>query len=96
MFRSVVLKVLSSFAILSWRKREWVTLLCLLFVVWLLVSKLKRGCTGSSESTFVKMPHCWKSHVTAHIIQTEAHKVLNGSPETESQELRSRPRGYKT
>ena len=28
---------------------------------------LKRGCTGSPESTFVKMPHCWKSHVVAHI-----------------------------
>ena len=27
----------------------------------------KRGCTGSSESTLVKMPHCWKSHVAAHI-----------------------------
>ena len=27
---------------------------------------LRRGCTGSSESTHVKMPHCWKSHVTAH------------------------------
>ena len=26
---------------------------------------LKGGCTGSSEFTFVKMPHCWKSHVTA-------------------------------
>ena len=26
------------------------------------------GCTGSSESTLVKMPHCWKSHVTAHMI----------------------------
>ena len=25
----------------------------------------KGGCTGLSESTFVKMPHCWKSHVTA-------------------------------
>ena len=23
------------------------------------------GCTGSSESTLVKIPHCWKSHVTA-------------------------------
>ena len=22
---------------------------------------LKGGCTGSSESTLVKMPHCWKS-----------------------------------
>ena len=28
---------------------------------------LKGGCTGSSESTRVKMPHCWKSHVVAHI-----------------------------
>ena len=28
---------------------------------------LKGGFTGSSESTLVKMPHCWKSHVTAHI-----------------------------
>ena len=27
---------------------------------------LKGGCTGSSESTFVKMPHCWKSQFTAH------------------------------
>ena len=29
---------------------------------------LKEGYTGSSESTLVKMPHCWKSHVTAHIV----------------------------
>ena len=28
---------------------------------------LKRGCTGSSESIHVKMPHCWKSHVAAHM-----------------------------
>ena len=27
---------------------------------------LKGGGTGSSESTLVKMPHCWKSHVAAH------------------------------
>ena len=26
---------------------------------------LKVGCTGLSEPTLVKMPHCWKSHVTA-------------------------------
>ena len=26
---------------------------------------LKRGCRGSSESTHVKMPHCWKSHAMA-------------------------------
>ena len=29
---------------------------------------LKGGCTGSSESTLVKMPHCWKSHVVAQIL----------------------------
>ena len=28
---------------------------------------LKGCCTGSSESTLVKMPHCWKSHAMAHI-----------------------------
>ena len=28
-----------------------------------------KGCyTGSSESTLVKMSHCWKSHVMAHIL----------------------------
>ena len=28
---------------------------------------LKGGCTGSSESIHVKMPHCWKFHVVAHL-----------------------------
>ena len=28
---------------------------------------LNEACTGSSESTLVKMPHCWKSHVAAQI-----------------------------
>ena len=28
---------------------------------------LKGGCRCSSESTLVKMPHCWKSHVTAQL-----------------------------
>ena len=32
---------------------------------------LKGGCTGSSESLLVKMPHCWKSHVAAQIFFTE-------------------------
>ena len=34
---------------------------------------LKGGCRGSSEPTIVKMSNCWKSYVTAHII--------NGPPE---------------
>ena len=29
---------------------------------------LKGGCTGSSESTLVKMPHCWKSHAMAQFL----------------------------
>ena len=28
---------------------------------------LKGGCTGSYESTLVKIPHCWKSHALAQI-----------------------------
>ena len=28
---------------------------------------LKGGSTVSSESTLVKMPHCWKSHVVAQL-----------------------------
>ena len=27
---------------------------------------LIKGCTGSYESTLVKLSHCWKSHVMAH------------------------------
>ena len=29
---------------------------------------LTGGCRGSSESTLVKMPHFWKSHVATHIL----------------------------
>ena len=29
---------------------------------------LKGGCTGLPESTLVKMPHCWNSHVIAHFL----------------------------
>ena len=31
---------------------------------------LKGGNIDSSESTHVKMPHCWKSHALAHIVIT--------------------------
>ena len=30
---------------------------------------LTGGFRGSSKSTFVKIPHCWKSHVAAHFIE---------------------------
>ena len=35
---------------------------------------LKGGCTCSSESTLVKMPHCLKSHATAHMYVLIAYK----------------------
>ena len=37
---------------------------------------LNGGCRGSSESTHVKMAHCWKSHALAHLefeIQISEH-----------------------
>ena len=32
------------------------------------ILSLKGGCTGSYEATLVKMPHCWKSRVTAQSV----------------------------
>ena len=34
---------------------------------------LKGGCTGSSECTLVKMPHCWKSRVGKHMCIKNQH-----------------------
>ena len=31
---------------------------------------LKGGCRGSFESTHVKMPHCWKSHALAYLMES--------------------------
>ena len=36
----------------------------------------KRGCTGLSESTLVKMPHCWESHVTAHMFNLTGREIV--------------------
>ena len=41
---------------------------------------LKGGGTGSSEATHVKMPHCWKSHVTAHINSTDDNESKTNYP----------------
>ena len=38
---------------------------------------LKGGCTGSYESTLVKIPHCWKSHVMAHIVSIFSDLLRN-------------------
>ena len=44
----------------------WYMRLAKLLIEHLLESQsLKGGNTGLSESTLVKMPHCWKSHVAA-------------------------------
>ena len=46
---------------------------------------LKGGCTGLSESTLIKMPHGWKSHVTAHtflrLFQLPDEEDILSSPE---------------
>ena len=40
---------------------------------------LKGGCTGSSESTHAKMPHCWKSHVAAPLYCSRRwRKIVRG------------------
>ena len=41
--------------------------------------RLKGGFTGSSESTLVKMPHCWKSHVVAHMFLSNDNTVQSVS-----------------
>ena len=38
---------------------------------------LKEGCTGSPESTLVKIPHGWKSRVAAHISNIGHYMVTN-------------------
>ena len=41
---------------------------------------LKRGCKGWSESTLVKIPYCWKSHVTAHLRCEEILQCCKSDP----------------
>ena len=40
---------------------------------------LTGGFTGSSESTLIKMPHCWKSHVLAQLYQCTSQNAAYGS-----------------
>ena len=39
--------------------------------------RLIGGCIGSSESILVKMPHCWRSHVVAHVLKTLVGKHMS-------------------
>ena len=38
----------------------------------LVLLSLKGGCTGSAGATLVKMPHCWKSRVTAQLLSSHS------------------------
>ena len=41
--------------------------------------RLTGGYTGSPESTHVKMPYCWKSHLMAHSLSksTIGNRIIN-------------------
>ena len=43
---------------------------------------LKLDRTGSSESTLVKMPHCWTSHVAAHLLLVGILYAINRHTDT--------------
>ena len=49
----------------------------LLTEYYLVLLNLKGGYTDSSESTLVKSPHCWKSHVMAHMVNVLKFPSLN-------------------
>ena len=48
---------------------------------------LKGGCTGLFESTLVKMPHFWKSLVTAHIYFQKGDTALHISLRARSKRI---------
>ena len=41
---------------------------------------LKGGCTGLSECTLVKLPHCWKSHVAAQLLSWHVFQCTLSNP----------------
>ena len=42
---------------------------------------LKGGFRGSSESTLVKIPHCWKSHAVAQMIYLTFWSIVKAQPQ---------------
>ena len=44
---------------------------------------LKGGCRGSSESTHVKILHCWNSHALAQVISLKPAPGTKGLPRSE-------------
>ena len=51
---------------------------------------LKGGCTGSSESTLVKMSNCWKSHAEAQLFCLQ-----NGNLSAKQSVVRCVPNAFK-
>ena len=45
---------------------------------------LKGGCRGSSQSTLVKIPHCWKSHIVARLFCWSGLKSLKGAADDQT------------
>ena len=45
---------------------------------------LTGSCTGSSESTLVKMPHCWKSHEISNNVVCATSKASDQPARTRS------------
>ena len=60
------------------------------------VLSLAGSFTGSSESTLVKIPHCWKSRVTAHFLSAEkaVTSPINSCPFTYSKKCSSEAYRY--
>ena len=58
---------------------------------------LKEGCTRLSESTLVKIPHCWKPHAAAQlfiiIFKLSILRIHMGAQWLSGRVLDSRPRG---
>ena len=51
---------------------------------------LTGGCASTSETTLLKMPHCWKSHALAHIWDT----IYRDNPKSAFAILSFPPTGY--
>ena len=50
---------------------------------------LKGGCTGSCESTLVKMLHCWKYHVTAQLCLNNKPRLTKSGDSVSGERLRA-------
>ena len=55
----------------------------------------KGGCTGSSGSTLVKIPHCWKSHAAAQIYCRVQQVMQHWSPSFQPEQEKSTNRRKK-